>query len=89
MSIDKALGLGLAANEVSKTITGSNETTLGRSVVATGVGTAFGAAASGGLVVASEAVGLASLAAAAAPVVVPLAVASGVVALVASLFGDE
>jgi len=77
MSIDKAFALGLSGNEISKKITGTSEVSAGRSVVATGSGAALGAAATGALVV----TGFAS-----APVVVPLAIASGIVGGVASLF---
>ena len=77
MSIEKAVGLGVIGNELSKQITGSSEVSVGRSVVATGCGAAAGAAAAGGLMVA----GFVS-----APVTVPLAVAAGAVSLVCSLF---
>jgi hypothetical protein len=78
MSVEKAIGLGLTGNEISKEITGTSEVSAGRTIVATGAGAALGAAASGALVV----TGLA----AAAPVVVPLAVASATVSFIASLF---
>ena len=68
MSIHKAVTLGLSGNEMSKAITGSSESSVGRSAVVTGCGAALGAAASGTLVVA----GLAS-----APVTVPLVAAVG------------
>ena len=62
---------------MSKAITGSSESSIGRSAVATGCGAAMGAAASGALVVA----GFVS-----APVTVPLAVATAGISLLASLF---
>ena len=77
MSFHKAVSLGLLGNEMSREIAGTREVSAGRTVVATGVGAALGTAASGALVVAGVA---------AAPVMVPLAVATGVVSFVASLF---
>ncbi len=74
----QAFGLGVAGNEASKKITGSSETSVGRTAVATGAGAALGAAAAGTLAV----VGVA----AAAPIAIPLAIASGFVAGIASLF---
>ena len=47
MSIHKAVTLGLSGNEMSKAITGSSESSVGRSAVVTGCGAALGAAASG------------------------------------------
>ncbi len=77
MSIKEAVSMGVVGNEMSKVITGSSESSIGRSAVATGCGAAVGAAASGALVVA----GFVS-----APVTVPLAVATAGVSLLASLF---
>lgn len=77
MLITRAVTLGILGNEMSKEISGTSEVSTGRSAVATGAGTALGAVAGGGLVVAG---------AAAAPVVVPLAVASGLVSFIASRF---
>lgn len=77
MSIDKAVACGLSGNELSKQITGTDEVSPKRTAVATGAGVTVGAVASGVLVIA----GVAS-----APVTVPLAVASGVIAGIASLF---
>ncbi|MBN4060553.1 hypothetical protein JYT78_00630 [bacterium AH-315-I20] len=81
MSIEKAVVIGLAGNEVSKKITGSDECSVGRSVVAVGSGAAIGAVAGGTLVVGAGLVGLAS-----APVVVPLAIGGAIVSGIASLF---
>ncbi|MFM5215646.1 hypothetical protein ACEUAM_02905 [Aeromonas hydrophila] len=78
MSVEKAVGLGLTGNEISKEITGTSEVSAGRTIVATSAGAVLGAAASGALVVTGVA--------AAAPVVVPLAVASATVSFIASLF---
>lgn len=78
MSIDKAFSLGIAGNEISKKITGSDEVSAGRTAVATGAGAALGATAAGTLAV----VGVA----AAAPVAIPLTIAAGAVSFFASLF---
>ena len=78
MTINKAVTLGLTGNELSKTITGSSDACVSRSVVATSSGAVIGACASGAVTVA---LGVTS-----APVTIPLAVASGLVAGIASLF---
>ena len=77
MSIPQAVSLGIAGNMLSKQITGTSEVSAGRTAVATSAGTALGAVAAGTLVVA----GIAS-----APITVPLAVATGAVSFIASLF---
>lgn len=71
MSIPKAVSVGLAGNELSKVITGTCDVSAGRTAVATGSGALIGGAA----------VGIA-----AAPITVPLAVAGGAIAFIASLF---
>lgn len=81
MSIPQAVTLGLAGNELSKKITGSSKASLGRTAVAVGSGAALGAGAAGVVIVGAAAVGVV-----AAPVTVPLAVASAVIAGIASLF---
>lgn len=81
MSISKAISVGLAGNNLSKTITGSDEVSAGRTVVATGSGAALGAATAGAVTLGAATVGIAS-----APVVVPLAVAGGIISGIASLF---
>ena len=77
MSVEKAVGLGITGNEISKKITGTSEVSPERTAIATSAGVALGAAASGALIVAGVA---------ATPVTVPLALASGAVAFLASLF---
>lgn len=77
MSFEKAVGLGITGNEISKEITGTSEVSPERTAIATGAGVVLGAAASGALIVASFA---------SAPVTVPLSIASGAVAFLASLF---
>lgn len=77
MTINKAITCGIAGNEISKSITGTSETSASRTVVATGSGAAVGALVSTSAIVALGVT---------APVAVPLTVASGVIAGIASLF---
>ncbi len=81
MSIVKSVQIGTIANNLSKQIAGSDDVTLGRTVVATGTGAALGAAASGAITVSAAALGIAS-----APVAIPLALTGAVFAGIASLF---
>jgi hypothetical protein len=78
MSIEKAVGIGLAGNEISKKITGTDEVSAGRTTVAVGSGAVIGAVAAGTITVVGGV--------AAAPITVPLAIAGGVIAGIASLF---
>lgn len=75
--------MGLAGNELSKKITGTDEVSAGRTAVATGSGAAIGAVAAGTITVGAAAVGIAV-----APIAIPLAVAGGFIAGIASLFDD-
>lgn len=79
MTIPQAVLLGVAANQLSKKIAGSDEVTAGRTAVAMGLGAGMGAATSGAVVL--------TVATAAAPVVLPLALATCVIAGIASRFG--
>lgn len=81
MTIFNAVSAGLAGNELSKKITGTDEVCAGRTAVATGSGAVFGGIAAGTVVVAASAFGLAT-----APVTIPLAVGGGLVGFVSSLF---
>jgi len=81
MSIFHAVGLGVSGNEISKTISGSDQVSVERSVVAVSAGALNGAIAGG-----TVTIGAAALGVAVAPVAVPLAVASGLVAGIASFF---
>lgn len=81
MSIEKALTLGAAGNSISKKITGTDEVSAGRTFVAAGSGAVLGAAAAGTITVGAAIVGIA-----AAPITVPLAAASAVLAGIFSLF---
>ena len=78
MKTNNAIPLGLAGNELSKNITGSSDVSIGRTVIATSSGAVLGACAAGAVTV--------TIGAVSAPVTIPLAVASGLVAGVASLF---
>lgn len=82
MSLHNAIFIGLAGNKASKLLTGSDESSVGRSVVATGAGATIGAVSAGAVTVGAAAAGFAI----SAPVVVPLAVAGAVCACVASWF---
>lgn len=78
MNIKSAAALGLAGNEISKSITGTSDVSPSRTVIATSSGAILGACATG---VATVAIGTVS-----APVTIPLALTSAVLAGVASLF---
>ena len=86
MAIHQAIATGLAGEKLSRTITGTSDVSAGRSVVATGAGALLGATAAGTVAAGATALGVTTLATAAAPVVVPLAIASGAVALIRSLW---
>jgi hypothetical protein len=77
----QAVNVGLAGNEISKRISGTNEVSAGRTAVAVGSGAALGAVTAGTMTVGAVALGLAS-----APIAVPLAIAGGVISGIASLF---
>ena len=81
MSIHKAVALGLTANKLSKKITGTNQSSTSRTVVATGTGAALGMAAAGTITVGAATLGLVT-----APIALPLALGSALVAGIASLF---
>lgn len=80
MSVHKAIACGMAGNELSKQITGTTEVTPGRTAVATTSGAVLGAVVSGG------AIGLGVVA---GPVLMPLTLASGLVAGIASLYDKD
>ncbi|MBH2042708.1 MAG: hypothetical protein I8H87_04040 [Comamonadaceae bacterium] len=86
MSHLQAISAGIAGEKLSRTITGTDEVSAGRSAVATGAGAALGAASVGALAAGATAVGATALATAAAPVLVPVAVVAGAVGLIRSLF---
>lgn len=85
MTIPQAVALGITGDELGKKIAGP-EVSVGRTATSTALGAGLGAAAAGSITVGAAAVGLAGVAAATAPIVVPLAVAAGAVSFVKSLF---
>ena len=86
MTIFQAVNAGLTGEKLSRTITGTDEVSAGRSAIATGAGAALGAAGVGALSVGAGAVGATAFAAAAAPVAVPVAIVAGGIGLLCSLF---
>lgn len=78
MTIAQAVTAGLAGEKLSRTLTGTDEVSAGRTAVATGSGVLLG-----GVATSAVAVGLGV---AAAPVVIPVAVVSGVIAGIRSLW---
>ena len=86
MTIFQAVTTGLAGEKLSRTITGTSEVSIGRSAVATGSGVLLGGVVTGAVAVGASAVGLTALAAAAAPIAIPVAVVSGVFAGIRSLW---
>lgn len=82
----QAINAGLQGEKLSRTITGTDEVSAGRSAVAAASGAALGAASVGAVAVGATALGATALATAAAPVLVPVAVVSGVVGFIRSWF---
>lgn len=78
MTIKKALAVGLAGNEASKVLTGTSEVSGSRTAVATGSGVILGSLATGVATIGASSI--------AAPAALPLALAGGLIAGVASLF---
>lgn len=81
MTIEKAVSIGLTGNEISKKIMGTSDVSAGRTTVAVGAGAATGAVTAGAVTIGAAAFGIAS-----APITVPLAIAGGIIAGIASLF---
>ena len=84
--IDKALPAGLAGEKLSRTISGSTVVSARRSTIATGSGAGLGYLAASGAAIGLKAAGLKAAATVVAPVIVPIAVLAGGIALVRSLF---
>lgn len=84
MIIQQAIAPGLQGEKLSRTITGTSEVSASRSAVAAGSGALLGASAAGAVAVGASALGISALTAVAAPAIVPLAAASGLVAFVRS-----
>ena len=78
MTIAQAVTAGLAGEKLSRTITGTDEVSAGRTAVATGSGVLLGGVATGAVAV--------GLGVAAAPVVIPVAVVSGLIAGIRSFW---
>ena len=78
MTIAQAVTAGLAGEKLSRTITGTDEVSAGRTAVATGSGALLGGVATGAVAV--------GLGVAAAPVVIPVAVVSGLIAGIRSFW---
>ncbi len=78
MTIAQAVTAGLAGEKLSRTLTGTDEVSAGRTAVATGSGALLGGVATGAVAV--------GLGVAAAPVVIPVAVVSGVIAGIRSFW---
>ncbi|MFN3713611.1 MAG: hypothetical protein ACK4SX_08130 [Alcanivoracaceae bacterium] len=86
MTIHKAIAAGIAGDQLSRSIARTDEVSAGRSAIAVGSGALLGGAATGALAVGAGAVGASALAAVAAPVILPMAVVSGGIALLCSLW---
>lgn len=84
--IDKALPAGLAGEKLSRTITGTDDISAGRSAIAACSGASIGYLAASGTAIGLEVAGLTAVATVAAPVIVPVAILSGGIALIRSLF---
>ena len=86
MTIFQAVTAGLTGEKLSRTITGTSEVSAGRSAIATGSGAGLGYLVASGTAIGLEAVGLTTVATVAAPVIAPVALLAGGIALVRSLF---
>jgi hypothetical protein len=78
MTFKKAVTIGLAGNELSKSLTGTSEVSAGRTAIATGSGAILGTLTSSALTL--------SIGAITVPIALPLAVTGGLAAGIASLF---
>lgn len=78
MTLKKAVTIGLAGNELSKSLTGTSEVSAGRTAIATGSGAIIGTLTSSVITLGVGAI--------AAPIALPLAVTGGLAAGIASLF---
>lgn len=86
MITQESITAGLQGEKLSRVLTGTSDVSAGRSTVAAGAGALLGGATTGAVAVGASAVGFTALAAAAAPVVVPVAVISGGIAFIRSLW---
>ena len=86
MTIAQAVTAGLAGEKLSRTLTGTDEVSAGRTAVATGSGALLGGVATGAVASGAAALGFTALAAAAAPAALTVAVGAGVIAGIRSLW---
>ena len=86
MTIFQAVNAGLTGEKLSRTITGTDEVSVGRTAIASGAGAALGTVSVGTVTVVASTVGATALATAAAPVVVPVAIVAGGIGFLCSLF---
>ena len=86
MTIAQAVTAGLAGEKLSRTLTGTDEVSAGRTAVATGSGVLLGGVATGAAASGAAALGLTALAAAAAPAALTVAVGAGVIAGIRSFW---
>lgn len=84
MTIAQAVTAGLAGEKLSRTLTGTDEVSAGRTAVATGSGVLLGGVATGAVASGAAALGLTALAA--APAALTVAVGAGVIAGIRSLW---
>lgn len=86
MTIQQATAIGFAADKLSKQIIGSEDTSITRTTMSTTLGGVGGLIAVKTVIISVSAIGGGALATAAAPVVIPLAVASATFGFLKSLF---
>ena len=86
MSYEKIFYAGIAGDDISRQITGTDEVSAKRSAIATGAGGLIGGGAVGAVGLGASAVGATALAAAAAPLIAPAAAVAAGVSFVFSLF---
>lgn len=86
MSIQQAAAIGIAADEMSKRIVGSDEVSAPRTAISTALGGASALIVTEAVVITAGALGASALATAAAPIIIPLAVASAAFGFLKSLF---
>lgn len=86
MTISQTVAAGLAGEKLSRVITGTSKVSLGRSIVAAGSGALVSSTATGSVVAFGSTLGASTMAAAAAPVVIPAAAVAATVSFVRSLW---
>lgn len=86
MTLPQAVAFGTAGDKLSRKITRTNEVSVTRSAIATGSSSLMAGLGTGTVVIGAELIGATALATAAAPVVIPVAIAAGAIGLLCSLF---